>query len=157
MSATKTRVIWSVCLSLLFALVFVPAVLAQKETNASLRSNPYRDIGGSCVYGKQREVLFAPKGSNCPDQTDHLSQARKAATPRDPFPSLPPAYKAEAGGLVSDHVHIAGELDELRQAIARNQKENALAIADKLIAELREHLTREEGFIDKLAAEHRTH
>jgi hypothetical protein len=77
--------------------------------------------------------------------------------PQDAFPGLPPSYKAEASGLVTDHVHIADELDELREAIARNQKENALAISDKLIAELREHLTREEGFIDKLAAEHRTH
>lgn len=157
MSIIKRRVVRSVCLSLFAALAFAPAALAQRENPASLRSNPYRDIGGSCVYGKQGEVLFAPKGSNCPDQSDHLSQARKAATPQDPFPGLPPAYKAEADGLVSDHVHIADELDELRQAIARNQKESALAIADKLIGELREHLTREEGFIDKLAAEHRTH
>lgn len=154
MSITRIR---SICLSLLVLFALVPAALAQRETPSSVRSNPYRDIGGSCVYGKQGEVLFAPKGSNCPDQSDHLSQARKAATPQDPFPSLPPAYKAEASGLVADHVHIAGELDELRQAIARNQKENALAIADKLVGELREHLTREEGFIDKLAAEHRTH
>jgi hypothetical protein len=109
------------------------------------------------VYGKQGEVLFAPKGSNCADRSDHLSQARKEALPQDAFPGLPPSYKAEANGLVTDHVHIAGELGELRQAIAKNQKENALAIADKLVAELREHLTREEGFIDKLAAEHRTH
>jgi len=157
MSFTKTQAIFFALLALLVFLASAPASVAQKETQTSVRSNPYRDVGGSCVYGKQGEVLFAPKGANCTDRSDHLSQERKDALPQDAFPDLPPSYKAEASGLVTDHVHIASELDELRQAIARNQKENALAIADKLVAELREHLTREEGFIARLAAEHRTH
>jgi hypothetical protein len=126
---------------------------AQKETSRSLRSNPYRDIGGSCVYGKQGEVLYAPKGAQCPERTEHLA----APAPQGRFSGLPPAYQPEAGQLVADHDHIAEELARLRQAIARNQKEGALQMADKLIAELTQHLQREESFLEKLEAEHETH
>lgn len=157
MITTPTRLNAGLALGFAALVAFAGPSFAQKETQSTLRSNPYRDIGGSCVYGKQGEVLFAPKGGHCPDRTDHLSAARKATTTADPFPGLPPAYQTEARGLVSDHSHIADELDQLRQAIARSQKEDALAIADKLVGEMREHLAREEDFIGKLAAEHGTH
>jgi hypothetical protein len=130
---------------------------AQKETSRSLRSNPYRDIGGSCVYGKQGEVLYAPKGAQCADRTEHLAAPAPAAAQQGRFNGLPPAYQPEARKLVADHDHIAEELTRLRQAIARNQKEGALQMADKLIAELTQHLQREESFLEKLEAEHETH
>lgn len=142
-----------------FAITLVVATpaLGQRESQRSLRSNPYRDIGGSCVLGKNGEVLYAPKGSKCQDSVDHLAEARKGAGTGEQFGDLPPAFRPEASGLVSDHAHIANELAEVRRAIARNQKDEALALADKLIGELTDHLAREEKFIGKLAAEHRTH
>lgn len=152
-----TRIVASSMLALAATLAVATPSLGQRETSRSLRSNPYRDIGGSCVYGKQGEVLYAPKGAQCADKTDHLSTARKDAAATGRFQDLPPAFRPEASGLVADHSHIADELLELRQAIARNQKEGALAIADKLAGELNDHLTREERFLEKLAAEHRTH
>lgn len=157
MITRRTRQIRLAALGLAGLLAMAVPALAQRETPPTLRSNPYRDIGGSCVYGKQGEVLYAPKGADCPDRTNHLGAAQSASTSKTRFQELPPAYRAEANGLVSDHEHIATELGELRQAIARNQREQAMTLADKLVAELREHLTREEGFLDKLAVEHRTH
>lgn len=142
-----------------FAMMLVVASSShgQRETAGTLKSNPYRDIGGSCVLGKNGEVLYAPKGSKCQDRVDHLAEARKGAGTSEQFGDLPPGFHPEASGLVSDHAHIANELAEVRRAIARNQKDEALALADKLIGELTDHLVREEKFIGKLAAEHRTH
>lgn len=155
-TTTNIRRIVRAALGFAGFLLLASSAVAQRETQAPVRANPYRDIGGSCVYGKQGEVLFAPRGARCADRTDHLDATRSAST-TDRFPGLPPAFRGEANGLVTDHGHIANELDELRRAIARGKQEDALAISDELVGELREHLAREERFIGKLAAEHRAH
>lgn len=128
----------------------------QRETQSQLKSNPYRDIGGSCVLGKGGEVLYAPKGKACADQRDHSSVARPPA-PETRFAGLPGNLRGEGESLVRDHSHIADELSAMRAAIAANKRDKAIELSEKVVAELTDHLAREERFLDALVAEHRTH
>lgn len=149
---------WTACLipMMTIALLLAAPSNGQRETQTPLKSNPYRDIGGSCVLGKGGEVLYAPKGKACADRRDHLSVARPPA-PETRFAGLPGNLGKEAESLVRDHSHIADELSAMRAAIAANKRSKAIELSEKVVAELTDHLAREERFLDTLVAEHRTH
>ncbi len=110
--------------------IALPA-LAQKVIERSLRGNPYRDVGGSCVYGRQGELMFAPKGVRCsslqeaaPDETE--------AVPSDRFTGISPTLRAEISTLLESHAHVAEELAELRRAVAEGRTADALQASDHL-------------------------
>ena len=149
---------WTACFlpMMTIALLLAAPSHGQRETQRPLKSNPYREIGGSCVFGKGGEVLYAPKGKKCADQRDHLSVARPPA-PEIRFAGLPGKLSSEAESLVRDHSHIADELLVLRAAIAANKRDKAIELSEKVVAELTDHLAREERFMDALVEEHRTH
>ena len=149
----KTR--WSLVVgALVFGALATPA-LAQSIKERSLQNNPYRQAGGSCVYGRNGELLNQPKGVVCASQ----EEAPGAAAPgtSDRFAGLPPALRSEATALVASHGHVADHLVELRRAVASNEKTRAIAISDEIAKELIDHLAREQALFEKLAAEHRAH
>ena len=114
-----------------------------------LKGNPRRDAGGSCVYGRDGKVVFAPEGKDCRDKRDHLSELDTSESRI--VDSFPPAMRPELSKLLSDHKHIASEVIRLRQAI-RNQNQNeALEAADKITSELTDHTAREERFLEAMA------
>lgn len=114
----------------------------------ALTGNPRRDGGGSCVYDKEGEVVFAPDGKYCPDGTDHLSKSGNAHS--SVVASYPPALQGELARLLGDHDHIAQEIARLRQAVEDRNREIALEAVDKLRAEATDHRAREEKFFGKL-------
>jgi hypothetical protein len=125
----------------------------QTVTKTPLRDNPYRDVGGSCIYGKRGEVLFAPKGAKCTDGTNHSAEAgAKGLTLLGE--DLPPALRDEARAMIQKHDHIAAEIARLRQAIASGNRETTLEAIDHLIAELTQHLAQEEQFVESVARAH---
>ncbi len=145
---TKTRTILSILVAGL-VLGFVIEAQAQRVTQPSLRGNPKRDIGGSCVYSKEGKVVFAPAGKNCPDATDHLSKPTNADSPI--LAGYPPAMREELAKLLGDHDHISQEISRLRQAVERRNREVALEAVDKIRAEVTDHRAREEVFFEKMA------
>ena len=130
--------------------------LAQQVREQPLQANPYRDIGGSCVYGRNGELLHSPKGSRCAVQEEVAPPAAAAGT-AGRFGGLPPALRTEANALVDSHTHVADHLVELRRAIVLNDKTKAIATSDEVAKELIEHLAREQALFEKLASEHRAH
>lgn len=135
--------------SFVFLIMFATPSIAQKVQAQPLRWNPYRDIGGSCVYGGAGELLYAPKGSDCKDRRDNPGSKTEAL--ESEFPSLPPALRTEAESLLADHAHIAEELARLRRSIATEKKKNVLLAADRVIDELTRHHAREEKFIRSIS------
>lgn len=125
-----------------------PAV-AQRVNATPLRWNPYRDMGGSCVYGAKGEVIHSPEGTVCPDK--QKKPVSNTGTGDSPLVSLPPALRTEAEALLTDHDHIAVELERLRRAIATERKKKALAEVDRVIAELTRHHDREDKFLRSIA------
>ena len=103
-----------------FGLLLATPSIAQKVNATPLKWNPYRDMGGSCVYGAKGEVIHAPEGTVCPDK--QKKPATNTGTPDSPLVSLPPALRTEAEALLTDHNHIATELERLRRAIATEGK-----------------------------------
>ncbi len=146
---------WSLLVgALVFGALATPA-LAQSIKERSLQNNPYRQAGGSCVYGRNGELLNQPKGVVCASQEEAPGAAPPGAAER--FAGLPPALRSEATALVASHDHVADHLVELRRAVALNDKTKAIAISDAVAKELVDHLAREQALFEKLAAEHRAH
>lgn len=123
---------------------------AQKVNSSPLKWNSYRDIGGSCVYGANGELVYAPAGRACRDRRQHLGNT--PVTPESQLVDMPPALRGEAEALMGDHAHIATEFVELRQLIAVADKVGAIAKADEVIAELTKHQAREEKFFRSISS-----
>lgn len=136
---------------IVFVLVFFFAApsIAQRVQAQPLRWNPYRDMGGSCVYGAKGEILHQPEGVTCKDR--NAAAAHNPAVAKPTLVSLPTALRSEAESLLTDHDHIAIELARLRTAIATERKKKALLAADRVIKELMEHLSREAEFFRTIA------
>jgi len=109
-----------------------------------LMGNPRRDAGGSCVYNRQGQVVFAPAGKTCRDREDHLSEL--GAVDTDLVDSFPPRMRSKLTRLLSDHGHIAKDMARLRFMIREEKPEEALEVADKINSELTDHSVREEKF-----------
>jgi len=139
----------SALIFIVFGLLFATPSIAQKVNATPLKWNPYRDMGGSCVYGAKGEVIHAPEGTVCPDK--QKKPTSNTGRPDSPLVSLPPALRTEAEALLTDHNHIATELERLRRAIATERKKKALAEVDRVIAELTRHHDREDKFLRSIA------
>ena len=151
---TKQRVLFSLAIGgLLFTAL--PSA-AQQVKERVLQGNPYRQIGGSCVYGRNGELLHAPKGAKCASREDEAPGAN-AAQASERFAGLPPALRAEANALMESHAHVADDLAELRRAVAQGEKAKALGLSDEVVKELLAHMNREQALYEKLAKEHASH
>lgn len=138
----------SIILFILVVMIATPAI-AQKVQAQPLKWNPYRDIGGSCVYGGAGELLYAPKGSDCKERRDAPNSTALAPEPN--LVSLPPGLRSEAESLLADHTHIAEELTRLRHAIATEKKKKVLLAAEHVIEALTRHHAREEKLLRSIA------
>lgn len=133
-----------------FALIvlFATPSIAQKVNATPLKWNPYRDMGGSCVYGAKNELVYAPEGSDCKARRDApKSKAPEPEPKTSDLVSLPTDLRGEAESLLDEHTHIAKELAQLRRSIATEEKKYVLGAADRVIEELTRHYAREEQFI----------
>ena len=151
----QSRIHRVVLLSCLVFGALTASALAQAVTETPLRGNPYRQVGGSCVYWRNGELLNQPKGVVCP--TQEKAPGASAQDSSEKFKGLPPQLRAEANALVASHDHVAEHLIELRRAVALNDKTTAIAISDEIAKELIYHLAREQALFEKVAAENRTH
>lgn len=133
------------------ALAIATSSSSQTVSKTTLRENPYRNVGGSCVYGAHGDVLFAPKGSNCPDRKTQAPEPSAKGSTSSAAESLPAGVRGEANAILNDHDHIAAEIVLLRQAIAGGEREAALGSVEHVIAELTHHLALEEQLLDAVA------
>lgn len=139
-------------LSFVLVVLFATPSIAQKVNATPLKWNPYRDQGGSCVYGANNELLHAPKGSDCKERRDvPTSKAPEPEPNTSNLVSLPTDLRGEAESLLNEHTHIAKELAELRRSIATEEKKYVLGAADRVIEELARHYAREEKLLRSIA------
>jgi len=124
---------------------------AQKVRDPTLRGNPYRNIGGSCVYGGNGELLYAPRGAVCPDRQRRDPEASMAPAPAGSS-EMAPALRAEMSALLEAHSHVAAELEKLRRAIAEGRKDDALEATSHVVRELSEQRAREARLFEALSA-----
>lgn len=134
------------CLVIGLSLAIASSSFGQRVQPVPLRENPYRDIGGSCIYGRDGKAVYAPAGVHCPDNTrrDVRAPAAKAGT----TDKYPPAMRGELDRLLDDHEHLSREIAELRRAIEGRKQEAALEALDHITTKLRDHLLREERFLE---------
>jgi len=122
-----------------------------KVTPRPLRDNPYRNVGGSCVFDRAGKLVHAPKGSNCG------SASPAPAAPKRPAASETPSSSHDSSGtrgvprLLADHQHIAEEIGLLRVSIARQDRAASLEAVDRVLDELVAHLEHEEKLFKQLS------
>lgn len=118
---------------------------AQSVRDRPLQGNPYRDVGGSCVYGGKGELLHAPAGRKCPDRT--------APAAYDDGHAASGGVGGEVAGLLDTHEHFAKDVLAVRQAIEAGQKQRALDALDHLSAGLIQHWAREGQLLKSVGAQ----
>lgn len=151
--ARKREIVLPVFGALLLLMGVTTESLGQSRRSTTrepiLRGNPYRDAGGSCVYGKDGKLVYAPKGKRCRDGSDHLGTAGDAQSPI--LAGYPPARRDDLAKLLSDYEHLVDEVARLRMAVDAGNRPVALEVADKIRSELTAHRAREERFLEKMA------
>lgn len=105
--------------------------------------------GGSCVYGRSGELLFARQGANCPAREQPPASAAPASERVRP---LPQAQRAEARALLAEGDGIRAELARVREAVAYEDRESAARMVEGALREIARHLEREARFLQPLAA-----
>jgi|GEM_PF-6278132 len=128
-----------------------PPGLAQRVRDPVLKGNPYRNVGGSCVYGRDGKLVFAPSRARCPAQQGTTADSPEARSSKK---SHSPQLRADMRSLLEDHAQVAQKLAELRRAVAKGQKTEALEASEHIARELSEHMVREKRLFEKLSAEH---
>jgi hypothetical protein len=101
------------------------------------------------VYGKDGKLVYAPKGKQCREGSEHLGTADSAQSPI--LAGYPPALRDDLAKLLNDHQHLAGEVTRLRRAVDAGNRSVAIEAADKIRSELTAHRAREERFFEKIA------
>lgn len=130
------------------ALLAAPSA-AQRVQETVLVENPSRDIGGSCVYGRSGELLFAPQGASCPQRQQPPASATPSAERARPAPA---SLRAEAQALLVERERMDAELARVREAVAYEDRESAARVIDEALRTLARHLEREARLLEPLAA-----
>ena len=143
---------WVACsISALLGLAALSAH-AQKVREETIVENPYRDVGGSCLYGAHGELLHAPAGARCPKQEQPPASA--APTDAHAVSTAPPpeALRKEALALIDERAHLDVEMARLRDAAVYEDREEALRVTHAALAKLELHLAHEARFLERVAA-----
>lgn len=140
---------------LAFALTAVAALAAsssaQHVREMVLTENPTRDVGGSCIYGGDGKLLYAPRGGTCPEiaqppaSAAPASQPTHAAAPDDDV-------RAEAAELLAERERLDVELARVRDAVGYDDREDAQRAVDQALRKIARHLEREARFLQELGA-----
>jgi hypothetical protein len=122
---------------------------------------------GSCMYGGDGKLLFAPKGAVCPERQQPpaslaetpLRAAPPAARPSAQRSDAPPAtgnalpanLRAEAAALFEERERLDVELARVREAVAYEDREAARRVAEAALAKITQHLEREARLLREIA------
>jgi len=131
-------------LPLAAAIAIAATSFGQQVRQVPLRENPYRNPGGSCLYGADGRVVHAPNGVYCPDKTDQSKSSRSSTS----LDTISASKRDAVEKLLGDHEHISRELVRLRKAIGSDDKSVALELTDHITTRLRDHRLREERFME---------
>jgi len=123
---------------------------------------------GSCMYGGDGKLLFAPKGAACPERqqppASHAEAPVRAASPavrssaprQDASPAkgnaLPANLRAEAAALFEERERLDVELARVREAVAYEDREAARRAVEAALANITRHLEREARLLREIAA-----
>jgi hypothetical protein len=122
---------------------------AQRVRETEIRENPYHDVGGSCVYGRSGELLFAPQGANCPAREQPPASVAPAG---ERAALLPESQREEARALLAEREALRAELARVREAIAYEDRESAARVVEGALREIARHLEREARLLEAIDA-----
>lgn len=139
------------------ALVIALPAIAQQRRGPVTRTpvlveNPYRTSGGSCIYGRNGELVYAPKGVACASRQESAPD-QTATSLSDRLAALSPALRKERTAILGGHSHIAAGLAELRPAVAQDRKDDALVASDHVVREPTDQLMNEQLLFEELSKE----
>ena len=149
--------------ALLAAGALAAPALAQTVRDKVLQENPSRTPGGSCMYGGDGHLIYAPRGVSCPETEAQApppasvdaDAERPAALRGAPAPArvaAPPAVPRERiAALLAERERMDVELVRVRDAAAYEDREAARRVIDDALAKLARHLENEARVLQPLA------
>ncbi len=143
----RDRLLQAFCALALLGAGSAPA-LAQPVREKILTENPSRTPGGSCIYGADGKLIFAPKGAVCPQEAQPPASAASNAEGEVCDP--PQGLAADLAILAKDRARAAEQLTRLREAVAYEDREAALRVTQEVLGQLAAHLDREQRVLARL-------
>ena len=115
-----------------------------------VRDNYYRDIGGSCIYGRDGKVVYAPKGATCrtPDSSSDTAAEDAPAS----LEKVPPELQSQVDQLIGQHERFAEALTQLLKRIEARKYKAAAKLLDGLKTDLADHERREEQLFERITS-----
>jgi hypothetical protein len=119
-----------------------------------------KGASGSCMYGGDGKLLFAPKGAACPERQQPPASlaetpVRESAPRQDAPPAkrnaMPAELRAEAAALFEERERLDVELARVREAVAYEDREAARRVAEASLAKIARHLEREARLLREIA------
>ena len=105
------------------------------------KTNYFRQVGGSCIFGKDGTVIYAPAGATCP-------------TVRNPSHGLvervPPSLEVKLDEYAHELFEIDEALGQLGESITGRDYTQAKRLLDRIRAQILSHQRKEEILHDSL-------
>jgi len=129
--------------------------LAQTVRDKIISENPSRTPGGSCMYGGDGKLIYAPQGAVCPEREQPPASPAPvgAASPAEQSAlKRLDALRGEAAGVLAEREHLDVEFARLREALTYEDRETTQRIVDEVLRKFERHLEREARLLQPLAA-----
>jgi len=140
-------------LAALAAAALASPALAQTVRDTVIQENPSRTPGGSCMYGGDGKLIYAPQGAACPETQSPAALAPVSAAPAEQSAAKRlDALRREAAAVLSEREHLDVELARLREALTYEDRETTQRIVDEVLRRFERHLEREARLLQPLAA-----
>jgi hypothetical protein len=165
-SRLSRRLARSLPFALLAAALCTPA-FAQTVRDKILQENPSRTPGGSCIYGGDGRLIYAPRGALCPESEggaappasmaadDERHAPARAAAPTPPVSAAPALPRERIAALLAERERMDVELARMREALAYEDREAARRVVDDALGKLARHLENEARVLQPLAGDAR--
>jgi len=145
----------NLALAALAAAALAAPALAQTVRDKIINENPNRTPGGSCMYGGDGKLIYAPRGAVCPETEQppaSLAPVSAAAPAEQSAAKRLDAQRREAAAVLAEREHLDVEFARLREALTYEDRETTQRIVDEVLRRFERHLEREARLLQPLAA-----
>ncbi|HEU4427317.1 MAG TPA: hypothetical protein VFT98_01065 [Myxococcota bacterium] len=144
----------NLALAALAAAVLASPAFAQTVRETIITENPSRTPGGSCMYGGDGKLIYAPQGAVCPETQSPaaLAPVSAAAPAEQSAAKRLDGLRKEAAAVLSEREHLDVEFARLREALTYEDRETTQRIVAEVLRKFERHLEREARLLQPLAA-----
>jgi hypothetical protein len=142
-------------LATLAAAALASPALAQTVRDKIIQENPSRTPGGSCMYGGDGKLIYAPRGAVCPETEQppaSLAPVSAGAPAEQSATKQLAALRGEAAALLAEREHFDVEFARLRGALTYEDRETTQRVVNEVLRKFERHLEREARLLQPLAA-----